>query len=225
MDATNFNTLLSRLKTAHPNARYELDWETPLQLLIATILAAQCPDVRVNQVTKTLFAKYREAAAYANVDLSELEEDVRPTGFYKNKAKAIQGMCKVLVGKFAGQVPTQMSELIKLPGVARKTANVLLNTAFKIPSGIIVDTHVNRVSQRLGLTKQTNSERIEEDLMKLVPKEEWIFFGPAVVLHGRYVCTAAKPQCDNCIISDICPKIGVTVGETTEKPARTKART
>ena len=225
MAANNFNTLLNRLKTAYPNARYELDWETPLQLLIATILAAQCPDIRVNQVTKTLFAKYTDAAAYANISLSELEEDVRPTGFYKNKAKAIQGMCQMLVEKFAGQVPTQMSELIKLPGVARKTANVLLNNAFKIASGIIVDTHVNRVSQRLGLTTQTNSERIEEDLMKLIPQDEWIFFGAGMVLHGRYVCTAAKPQCDTCIINDICPKIGVTVGETTKKPARTKART
>jgi endonuclease-3 len=202
-------TLIKRLAVEHPNPRYELNWENPLQLLVATILAAQCPDERVNQVTPALFKKYPDAQAFADADLAELEQDVKPTGFFRNKAKAIQGACKGIAERFGGQVPQTMEEMLTLPGVARKTANVVLTNAYNIPSGVIVDSHVARVSQRLGLTTQDKPERIEEDLMKLVPKEEWITFGPAVVLHGRYTCTAKAPKCGECPLEDICPKKGV----------------
>src|SRR5262249_51937488 len=161
----------------------ELDWSTPLQLLVATILAAQCTDERVNRVTPALFAKYPDARAYAEADTAELEEDIKPTGFYRNKAKAIQGACRALVQRFGGEVPPTMAEMVTLPGVARKSANVVLNTAFNDPTGIIVDTHVQRVAPRLGLTKESEADRIEADLMRLVPKKEWTFFGPAMVLH------------------------------------------
>src|SRR4051812_32997690 len=182
-------TILRRLKEEYPDARYELEWETPLQLLVATILAAQCTDERVNSVTKGLFPKYPDARSYAEADTAELEEDVRPTGFYRNKAKAIQGACRVLVDRFGGQVPRRMEDMLTLPGVARKTANVVLTNAFGLPSGIIVDTHVARVSRRLGLTDEEDPDRIEADLMRLLPQDEWVAFGPAMVLHGRYTCT------------------------------------
>jgi endonuclease-3 len=201
--------ILRRLRDAHPNARYELDWETPLQLLVATILAAQCTDERVNAVTKTLFPKYPDARSFAEADAAALEEDLRPTGFYRNKAKAVQGACRVLIERFGGEVPRTMGELLQLPGVARKTANVVLNMAFNVPSGVIVDTHVARVSRRLGLAKEEKPERIEAELMRLLPQSEWIAFGPAMVLHGRYTCTARSPGCGNCLLEDICPKIGV----------------
>ena len=201
--------LLERLHAAHPDATYELNWETPLQLLVATILAAQCPDTRVNEVTKSLFQEYATAQAFADADRAELEADVKPTGFYRNKAKAIQETCQILVTRFGGEVPKTMPEMLTLSGVARKTANVVLNCAFGIPSGIIVDSHVGRLAQRFGLTAQTKGEKIEEDLMKVVPEDEWCFFGPAVVLHGRYVCTAKNPKCDTCVLDDVCPKVGV----------------
>ncbi|MBI4748139.1 MAG: endonuclease III [Acidobacteria bacterium] len=201
--------ILKELEQKYPNAKYELDWETPLQLLVATILAAQCTDERVNRVTKSLFPKYPDARAYAEADLSELEEDVKPTGFYKNKAKTVQNVCQALVNRFDGEVPKTIQELITLPGVARKTANVVLNTAFNIASGVIVDTHVARVTQRLGLTRTDKPEQIEVDLMRLVPQEKWTFWGPAMVLHGRYTCTAKKPKCEECILESVCQKIGV----------------
>lgn len=204
-------TIISHLKQSFPNATYELDWETPLQLLVATILAAQCTDERVNKVTKTLFIKYSNAQAYAQVDILELEQDIKPTGFYRNKAKTIQSVCQQLVERFGGEVPNTMAEMVTLPGVARKTANVVLNTAFNMSSGIIVDTHVLRVSQRWGLTKNKNPEKIEQDLMKLVPQDEWTFFGPAVVLHGRYTCTAKNPKCLECNLQNVCEKINVEV--------------
>jgi endonuclease III len=199
-------TILFDLKKIYPNATYELDWETPLQLLVATILAAQCTDERVNKVTKTLFVKYPDAKSYVEADIHELEQDIKSTGFYRNKAKTIHSACQALVQEFDGEVPNTIAELVMLPGVARKTANVVLNTAFKIPSGIIVDTHVARVSQRLGLSKQKSPEKIEKELMKLVPQKEWTFFGPAMVLHGRYTCTANNPKCNECIFKDICEK-------------------
>jgi endonuclease III len=201
--------ILRNLKQVYPNARYELDWETPLQLLVATILAAQCTDERVNKVTKTLFPKYPTATAYAEADILELEEELKPTGFYRNKAKTVKNMCQDLVERYGGEVPKTMDELVTLPGVARKTANVVLNTAFNTPSGIIVDTHVARVSQRLGLTKRKTPETIEQELMLLVPQEEWTFWGPAVVLHGRYTCTSKKPKCAECVLNQVCEKIGV----------------
>ncbi len=201
--------LLERLHEAHPDARYELNWSTPFELLVATILAAQCTDERVNRVTATLFQKYPGPQALADADSTALEEDLKPTGFYKQKTKAVQAMSRALLSQFGGEVPRTVDELVTLPGVARKTANVVLNTAFNLASGIIVDTHVARVSQRLGLTKHDKPEAIEEDLMRLVPQEQWTFFGPATVLHGRYTCTAKKPKCAECIIRDICPRVGV----------------
>ncbi|HVG58205.1 MAG TPA: endonuclease III [Hyalangium sp.] len=202
-------TVLDRLRQARPDARYELNWSTPFELLVATILAAQCTDERVNRVTATLFQKYPGPRAFAEANTPELEEDLKPTGFFKQKAKSVQGMSRELLAKFSGEVPRTVEELVTLPGVARKTANVVLNTAFNLASGVIVDTHVARVSQRLGLSKEEKPEDIEEDLMRLVPQDQWTFFGPATVLHGRYTCTARKPKCEACPLSDLCPKIGV----------------
>ncbi|MBV9124803.1 MAG: endonuclease III, partial [Planctomycetes bacterium] len=218
-------TILERLKATFPKARYELNWENPLQLLVATILAAQCTDERVNQVTPALFARYPDARAYAEADLEELAEAIRPTGFYRNKARAIQSACQALVEHFRGEVPRTMEEMLTLPGVARKTANVVLNNAFQIPTGVIVDTHVARVSQRLGLTRQKKPERIEQDLMRIVPQEEWVHFGPAMVLLGRYTCTANAPRCPDCFLNDLCPRIGVdeptaATAPPAEEPAR-----
>lgn len=201
--------MLTRLREQHPNARYELDWTTPFELLVATILAAQCTDERVNKVTATLFKKYRGPRDFADADTAELEEDLKPTGFYKQKTKTVQGVARALLDRFGGEVPTTIEELTTLPGVARKSANVVLNTAYNMPTGIIVDTHVARVSQRMGLSKNDKPEDIERDLMKIVPKEDWTFFGPATVLHGRYTCMAKKPQCDSCVMSDLCAKKGV----------------
>ncbi|WP_044965656.1 MULTISPECIES: endonuclease III [Sorangium] len=201
--------LLEQLREEYPDARYELDWKTPLDLLVATILAAQCTDERVNRVTATLFPKYPTAQAYADAPTAELEEELKPTGFYRQKTKTVQATCRELVARFGGEVPATMAELTTLPGVARKTANVVLNTAFDIPSGIIVDTHVARLSGRIGLSKREKPEQIEEDLMKIVPKDQWTFFGPALVLHGRYTCVARKPKCGECRMSEFCPKEGV----------------
>ncbi|WP_437739149.1 endonuclease III [Sorangium sp. So ce1504] len=201
--------LLEQLRKEYPDARYELDWKTPLDLLVATILAAQCTDERVNRVTATLFPKYPTAQAYADAPTAELEEELKPTGFYRQKTKTVQATCRELVARFGGEVPATMAELTTLPGVARKTANVVLNTAFDIPSGIIVDTHVARLSGRIGLSKREKPEQIEEDLMKIVPKDQWTFFGPALVLHGRYTCVARKPKCGECRMSEFCPKEGV----------------
>ncbi len=202
-------TILEKLRAEHPNPRYELNWKDPLQLLVATILAAQCTDERVNQVTPALFARYPNAQSYADANAAELEEYVKPTGFYRNKAKAIQNACRALVEHFGGEVPSTMKEMVTLPGVARKTANVVLTNAFAEPSGVIVDSHAARVCQRLGLSKQEKPDRIEEDLMALVPQKEWIFFGNALVLHGRYVCTNRAPKCTDCVLNDLCPKCGL----------------
>jgi endonuclease III len=202
-------TLLERLHEAHPNAKYELNWETPEELLVATILAAQCTDERVNRVTETLFKKYPSPKAFSEADTAELEEDLRPTGFYRQKAKTVKDVCKALCQRFGGKVPRSMEEMVTLPGVARKSANVVLNTAFNMPTGIIVDTHVSRVAPRMGLTKKEKPEEIEADLMKLIPEEEWTFFGPAMVLHGRYTCTAKKAKCDECTLESLCQKRGV----------------
>lgn len=201
--------LLERLHRARPDARYELDWQTPVQLLVATILAAQCTDERVNRVTAVLFPKYPDARALAEADTAELEEILRPTGYYRQKAKAVQGACAALVERFGGEVPRTVEQLVTLPGVARKTANVVLTGAYRLPSGIIVDTHVQRVARRLGLSRHEDPDKIEADLMRLVPKTEWVFFGPAVVLHGRYTCTAKAPDCPGCPLDDLCDKVGV----------------
>jgi endonuclease-3 len=198
-------TLLAR---QYPAARCALDYETPLQLLIATILSAQCTDVRVNMVTLALFARYPDAAAFAAADPRELETAIQSTGFFRNKARNIIACCKVLVEKYGGQVPDTMEELTQLPGVGRKTANVILGNAFNVP-GITVDTHVTRLSQRMGLTRHTDAEKIERDLMEVIPKKDWTMFSHRMIFHGRQVCQARKPNCPGCILNKVCPKIGV----------------
>jgi endonuclease III len=195
----------ARLKAEYPNARTELDWSNPLELLVATILSAQTTDVQVNRVTESLFAKYRTAEDYADSNPEELEEDIRPTGFYRNKARSLRGMANALVEKHAGEVPRTMSELVALPGVGRKTANVVLGNAFGTNEGIVVDTHVRRVSGRLGLTESSDPVNIEQELMEVVPEEDRTIFSHLLILHGRRTCKARKPDCPNCILNDICP--------------------
>ncbi|MCA9714629.1 MAG: endonuclease III [Myxococcales bacterium] len=207
--APDTSDIIDRLRGLYPTATYELNWSTPVQMLVATILAAQCTDERVNRVTATLFVTYPDARAFAEADTAELEQAVRPTGTFRQKAKAIQGACQGLVERFGGEVPRTVGELTSLPGVARKTANVVLATCFDLAEGVIVDTHVRRVSQRMGLSSQSKPEKIELDLMDKVPQGDWTYFGPAMVLLGRYVCTAKKPACETCAMRDICPKIGV----------------
>ncbi len=195
----------ARLKAEYPDARTELDWSNPLELLVATILSAQTTDVQVNRVTEGLFAKYRKAEDYADAAPEELAEDIRPTGFYRNKARSLQGMAHALVEEHGGEVPRTMTELVALPGVGRKTANVVLGNAFGANEGIVVDTHVRRVSNRLGLTRNQDPVKIEQDLMGSVPEEDWTIFSHLLILHGRRTCKARKPDCPNCTLNDICP--------------------
>ena len=202
-------SVLEILNRVYPDAHCALDFRTPLELLIATILSAQCTDVRVNLVTKALFKKYRTAADYARAPLEELEQAIQSTGFYRNKAKNIQGCCQLLLEKYDGRVPQDLDLLVQLPGIGRKTANVVLGTAFGIASGIVVDTHVTRVSRRLGLTAQKDPTKIEEDLLQLVPQTEWVAFSHRVIQHGRSLCMARKPKCPACPLESICPKAGV----------------
>ena len=197
--------VIVRLKAEYPDARTELDWSNPLELLVATILSAQTTDVQVNRVTESLFSKYRTAEDYADSTPDELEEDIRPTGFYRNKARSLRGMASALVEEHGGEVPRTMSELVALPGVGRKTANVVLGNAFGTNEGIVVDTHVRRVSGRLGLTEGSDPVKIEQELMRLVPEEDWTIFSHLLILHGRRTCKARKPDCPNCILNDICP--------------------
>ncbi len=196
---------IARLKSAYPEARTALDWSNPLELLVATILSAQTTDVRVNAVTPNLFAKYPTAADYAGADPTELEEDIRPTGFFRNKAKSLRGMAGALVEDHGGEVPQTMDELVALPGVGRKTANVVLGNAFGIDEGVVVDTHVRRLSNRLGFTTQSDPEKIERNLMQTVPKRDWTVFSHLLILHGRSVCKARKPACGDCVVNDLCP--------------------
>jgi endonuclease-3 len=193
------------LKAEYPDARTELDWSNPLELLVATILSAQTTDVQVNRVTESLFSKYRTAEDYADSTPDELEEDIRPSGFYRNKARSLRGMASALVEEHGGEVPRTMSELVALPGVGRKTANVVLGNAFGTNEGIVVDTHVRRVSGRLGLTESQDPVKIEQDLMEVVPEEDRTIFSHLLILHGRRTCKARKPDCPNCILNDICP--------------------
>jgi endonuclease III len=197
--------VVARLKAEYPDARTELDWKNPLELLVATMLSAQTTDVQVNRVTQSLFAKYRTAEDYAHADPSELEEDIRPTGFYRNKARSLRNMAGALVEEHEGEVPRTMQELVALPGVGRKTANVVLGNAFGVDEGIVVDTHVRRVSGRLGLTQNRDPAKIEQDLMKIVPEQDWTVFSHLLILHGRRTCKARKPDCPNCVLNDICP--------------------
>ena len=203
------NKVVATLRRLYPDAKCSLDYRTPLQLLIATILSAQCTDERVNKVTPALFARYRSAADFASADPRELENYIRSTGFYRAKAKNIIACCRALVQKYEGELPRDMQELTELPGVGRKTANVILGTAWGIPAGIVVDTHVRRLARRMGLTPHTDPDKIERDLMALIPQEEWIAFGHRMIYHGRQVCLARKPKCDQCPLNSFCPKIGV----------------
>jgi endonuclease III len=195
----------ARLKAEYPDARTELDWSNPLELLVATILSAQTTDVQVNRVTESLFSKYRTAEDYADSTPDELEEDIRPTGFYRNKARSLRSMASALVEEHGGEVPRTMPELVALPGVGRKTANVVLGNAFGTNEGIVVDTHVRRVSGRLGLTESSDPVKIEQELMRLVPEGDWTTFSHLLILHGRRTCKARKPDCPNCLLNDICP--------------------
>ena len=193
------------LHKQHPDPKVALEFSNPLQLLIATILSAQCTDVRVNMVTPALFKKYRTAEDFAKANQAELEQDIRSTGFYRNKAKSIMSCCKSLVERHGGKVPKSMEELVELGGVGRKTANCVLGGAYGINSGVVVDTHVRRVSQRLGLASTDDPEKIELELMELVPEKEWYLFGNMLVSHGRKVCNARKPDCLNCTLQKLCP--------------------
>jgi endonuclease-3 len=196
---------IKRLEKVHPDAKIALSFSNPLELLIATILSAQCTDKRVNIVTKSLFKKYRTAQDYAKADLKQLEEDIKSTGFYHNKAKNIKKCCQMLVEKFKEQVPKTMDELLQLPGVARKTANIVLANAYDVVEGIAVDTHVRRLAKRLGLTDNDNPNKIERDLMEIVPKKSWARITDLLIFHGRRICTAKQPNCAGCVLNDFCP--------------------
>lgn len=202
--------ILIRLKRLYPEAPCTLNYSTPLQLLVATILSAQCTDERVNQVTPELFRRFPDAAAFAAANVEEIETLIRSTGFYRNKAKNIQGACRMIMAEFGGIVPKRMEELLKLPGVARKTANVVLAHAYGIHQGVTVDTHVKRLSQRLGLTEHTDPIRIERDLMRLLPQEDWENWSIRLVYHGRAICQARKPLCDDCVLADLCPSANLS---------------
>lgn len=199
---------LKALARLYPDAQCALKHQSPLQLLVATILSAQCTDARVNMVTPALFKRYADAAAFATADRDELEQMIKSTGFFRNKAKSIQECCRVILMEHAGDVPDSLEELVKLPGIGRKTANVVLGDAFGVP-GITVDTHVGRLSRRIGLTTHTDPVKVEHDLMKLIPKKEWTKFSHRMIFHGRQVCFARKPNCAGCLLNSFCPKIGV----------------
>ncbi len=197
--------VIELLEKEYPNAKTALNYTNPLEILIATILSAQTTDERVNIVTKTLFKKFKKPEDYADADISEIEQEIRSTGFYHNKARNVKKCCQILVEKFHSQVPKTMDELLELPGVARKTANIVLYNAYGITAGIAVDTHVRRVSYRLGLTKQTDPAKIEVDLMKITPKEKWMLLTDLLIFLGRQVCIAQKPKCSVCVLNRICP--------------------
>jgi endonuclease-3 len=200
--------IVRELARLYPDARCALDYQNPLQLLVATILSAQCTDVRVNLVTPALFARYPDAAALAGADSGELERAIQSTGFFRNKARNLVACCRELVARHGGQVPRAMEDLVPLPGVGRKTANVVLGNAYGVP-GITVDTHVGRLSRRLGLTTETDPVKVERDLMGLVPRKEWTLFSHRLIYHGRRVCHARKPDCAGCALTSLCPKVGV----------------
>jgi endonuclease-3 len=198
-------SIIKLLEKEYSGAEIALDYANPLELLVATILSAQCTDERVNIVTKQLFKKYKTAEDYANAELAQLEQDIRSTGFYRNKAKHLKNCCRMLVEKYHSQVPRTMAELLELPGVARKTANIVLTNAYGIVEGIAVDTHVRRLTQRLGLTENEDPAKIEVDLMQLIPRDKWVRIADLLVFHGRRVCAAKKPQCHTCVLSKLCP--------------------
>jgi endonuclease III len=197
--------VIELLEKEYPNAKTALNYSNPLEMLVSTMLSAQTTDERVNIVTKTLFKKYRTPEDYANADLKELEQDIRSTGFYHNKALNLKKCCKLLVQKYNSQVPKTMEELMELSGVARKTANIVLYNAYGITAGIAVDTHVRRLSQRLGLSEQNDPAKIEQDLMQITPKEKWMQLTDLLIFHGRQICIARKPKCEICVLNKICP--------------------
>lgn len=201
--------IVRTLRRLYPNAECALNHSNPLELMIATILSAQCTDERVNLVTSALFRKYRSAEDFVSVPVEELEQDISSINFFRNKAKSIQGACRKIIDQYAGRVPESLEALIELPGVGRKTANVILGTAFGIPSGIVVDTHVSRLSQRLGLTTKKTPETIESDLIGIIPRRDWINFSHLLILHGRQVCKARKPDCAGCRAAADCARTGV----------------
>ena len=204
-DKARITRIIELLKKEFPDAKIDLHYTNPLELLIATILSAQCTDERVNIVTKTLFEKYRKAKDYADAGLKELEQDIKSTGFYHNKARNIKKCCKMLVEKFDSHVPRTMAEMLELPGVARKTANIVLQNAYGVVEGIAIDTHVRRVSARLGLTENEDPGKIEQDLMRIVPKDKWMRIADLLIFLGRRVCAARKPKCEACVLNRICP--------------------
>ena len=212
--------LITVFQRTYPNAHCELNFSNPLQLLVATILSAQCTDRRVNLVTAELFKKYCSAKDFADAILTELQEAVKTTGFFRNKAKNIKACCAALVEKFGGGVPRTMAELHALSGVGRKTANVVLGNAFGINVGVVVDTHVTRLANRLGLVKGTNAVKLEQELMKLVPQKDWTLFSHWLIWHGRRRCTARKPDCANCEIQNLCPQIGIRTDNKVTKEQR-----
>lgn len=201
--------VLKRLKVDYPTAECALNYESPLQLLVATILSAQCTDVRVNIVTKELFKKYQTAADFAAVSQPALEKAIQSTGFFRNKAQNIRACCQQLVERYDGEVPQDLDALVELPGVGRKTANVVLGTAFGLATGVVVDTHVSRLSQRLGLTTHKDAVKIERDLIEELPRKEWVGFSHRMIHHGRQICVARKPRCEQCSMLKFCPQIGV----------------
>jgi endonuclease-3 len=203
-DPKRVGAILEKLDEAYPGVTCALEHQNPFQLLIATILSAQCTDVRVNQVTSSLFQKYRQPEDFAYANPRELEAEIRPTGFFRSKTKSIQGTSKKIMEEFSGEVPRTMEQLLTLPGVARKTANVVLGTAFGIPSGIVVDTHVQRLAKRLDLTRNTDPKKIEQDLMRIIPQDKWILFAHQLIWHGRRVCQARRPRCMECTLERIC---------------------
>lgn len=204
--------IISLLKRAYPDARCTLNHANAFELLIATILSAQCTDERVNIVTANLFRKYRKPEDYLKVSPTHLQKDIRTTGFFRNKAKSIQGTARILTEQYSGRVPETIEELLELPGVARKTANVVLGNAFGVISGIVVDTHVTRLSRRLGLTKQKQPEKIEKDLAEIVPRKDWVMFSHLLIAHGRRICKARNPLCAECVVEKLCPSSYLKTG-------------
>lgn len=217
-DPRRVTALLAGLDEAYPDATCELKHKTPFQLLISTILSAQCTDVRVNQVTETLYKKYPTPEAFAYAIPRELEQEIRPTGFFRNKTKSVMGASKAIVEQFGGQVPRTMEEILTLPGVARKTANVVLGTAYSIAKGVVVDTHVMRLSRRLDLSRRTDPKKIEQDLMEVIPQKKWIEFSHQLIWHGRRVCVARKPRCIDCKLERICYSVDKTMSTHSDSP-------
>lgn len=222
--AKRVEKILERLSAAYPDAQCALEHNNPLELLIATILSAQCTDERVNRVTRDLFRKYRSPEDYGRVAPEVLEEDIRSTGFFRNKTKSIRGACLMIVDRFGGKIPDSMEELLELPGVARKTANVVLGVAYGKAEGVVVDTHVLRVARRLDLSHSDAPEKVESDLMKLIPRERWISFAHELIFHGRRVCKARAPLCPGCPVEDICRSEDKTLPLTPRPPAMKKRR-